>query len=655
MDVSIKINFSGIHLKIAIMKKITPLFLLSFFFLVNTTIAQTITINIDANATRKTISPYIYGKNNNLSDDPGNPTKAADWKLMREAGLRFTREYGGNNGTKYNWRLKLSSHPDWYNNVYAHNWDYAAKTLQDSMPPTQGMWGFQLIGKAASTTAANFDDYKYNGSAWWSGVNQNLAGGGTPNTAGGNKAQTEGNSNLYLMNWNADSTTALLDHWFGSKGLGYDKNKLRYWTMDNEPEIWSGTHDDIMPTQLSAEAFLQSYFAIAKKARMSYPDIKLAGPVPATEWQWYSWNNAKITANGKSYVWLEYFIKRVAEEQAASGLRLLDVIDIHSYPNETKDEDILQLHRIYFDTAYVYPGANGVKTTSATGWDNSITKEFVFERCNRWLKQYMGANHGVTFAVSEYGFTNNNANVTATSYASVLGTFADHNVEYFTPWYWHIGMWEVLHLYSHYAKTISVQGISSEEQTVSAYTSINNTADSMTIVLVNRSLTATRNVKVTLSNFAVANGTYSDKQLKQLPATETFVSHASNALQVGSVTVASNSFTVDLPALSTTAVLLKGKGSSTSIQTLVSNGIPVIIYPNPVRDQEHAFIRLTSQHPGDMKVEVYNAIGQVVYTKVYEGNVQVIDVPCGDLPKGVYMINAVSAAKETWVARLVKL
>ncbi len=637
------------------MKKITSLFLLSIIFLHHAIRAQTITISIDANAGRKTISPYIYGKNNNLSDDPGKPTKAADWKFMREAGLRFTREYGGNNGTKYNWRLKLSSHPDWYNNVYSHNWDYAARTLQDSMPSTQGMWGFQLIGKAAATATANFNDFAYNGSIWWSGVNQNLAGGGTVNAGGGSKAQKEGDPTLYLMSWNADSTTTLLDHWFGSKGLGYDKNKLRYWTMDNEPEIWFGTHDDVMPTQLSAEAFMQSYFAIAKKARAKYPEIKLAGPIPATEWQWYNWNNTKITVNGKSYVWLEYFIKRVAEEQKISGLRLLDVIDIHSYPNENKDEDIVQLHRIYFDTTYVYPGANGVKTTGPSAWDNSITKEFVFERCNRWLNQYMGANHGVNFAVSEYGFTNNNANVTAVSYASVMGTFAEHNVEYFTPWYWHVGMWEVLHLYSRYSKTTSVKSISSEEQTVSAFSSINSAADSMTVVLVNRSLTATKNVKVVLSNFTVVNGSYSSKQLKQLPATETFVSHTSNALQTGSVMATGNSFTMDLPALSTTAIILKGKGSSTGIETIAQQMMQVYAYPNPVSGDAHVFINLQVQPVNGLNVEVYNAIGELMYSKVYAGSIQVIDIPCEGLPKGLYMIHVFSEDQRKWISKMVKM
>jgi hypothetical protein len=633
------------------MKINATFFLLLFFFCNDQNYAQTVNINIDASADRKPISRYIYGKNNNLSDNPAMPVKSDEWKRMREAGLRFTREYGGNNGTKYNWRLKLSSHPDWYNNVYAHNWDYAAKTLLDSLPATQGMWGFQLIGKAASTTSANFDDWGYNKSVWWSGVAQNLAGGGVVNTGGGSKAQKEGDPNQYLLNWNADSTTALLDHWFGAKGLGYDKSKMRYWTMDNEPEIWFGTHDDIMPAQLSAEAFMQLYFAVAKKARARYPDIKLVGPVPASEWQWYSWDNKKIEANGKSYVWLEYFIKRVAEEQAATGIRLLDVIDIHSYPNENKDEDIVQLHRIYFDTTYVYPGANGVKTTSPSGWDNNINKEYIFERCNRWLNQYMGNKHGVSFAVSEYGFTNNNANVTAVSYASVLGTFADHQVEYFTPWYWYNGMWEVLHLYSRYFHENSVRAVSSEEQRVSAYTSVNDACDSMTIILVNRDLSALKSCNVKILNFTAANAGYTYKQLKQLPSAETFVSHNQNALQNGVVNVTNGAFSIDLPPLSVTAVMLKGKGSSTGIDVVKEEGIS--LYPNPASDQEEVYVNLKGM-TGALTLNVYNSLGQLLYSYSYAASSDAIHFSGAALPEGMYTISVVTASQQRWSARFIR-
>src|ERR1700752_483901 len=153
-------------------------FFLAMALLSQLSVAQTITVNVDAASGVKPISPYIYGRNNNVSDDPASPTPHAMFDTIREAGLRFTRENGGNNCTKYNWRTHLSSHPDWYHNVYTHNWDYAAKTMQDSLPAMQGMWGFQLIGKSASNLGNNFNDWAYNGSAWWSGVLQNLAGGG---------------------------------------------------------------------------------------------------------------------------------------------------------------------------------------------------------------------------------------------------------------------------------------------------------------------------------------------------------------------------------------------------------------------------------------------------------------------------------------------
>jgi hypothetical protein len=592
--------------------------------------AQTVTIQVDANASRKNISPYIYGRNGSVSDDPNSPTSAADWKIMRDAGLRYTRENGGNNATKYNWRKKISSHPDWYNNNYNHDWDYAAKTLQDSMPDTQGMWAFQVIGYAAANTTHNFNDYAYNGSNWWSGVCQNLDGGGVVNSSGSCNATTNGNTNLYLENWNADSTTNILTHWFGSGGLSYTSNNKIYWSMDNEPDGWDATHDDVMPTLPTAENYMQLYFAVAKKARAKFPNIKLTGPVPESEWQWYNWNNSKITVSGQSYNWLEFFIKRCAEEQTATGIRLLDVIDIHSYPTETVTADILQGHRVYFDTTYVYPGANGVKTTDPSGWNNNITKEYIFGRINKWLVQYMGTNHGVTLGVSEYDPNgNNSANVIANSYASILGTFANNNVEFFTPWTWFPGMWETMHLFSRYGKNTRIQSVSSNEIDVSAYASINTTNDSVTVILVNRNLSAAHTTNLTLSNFTISNGTYNTLQIKNLPSTETFVSHTNNALHTSTVTVTSNSLSISLPALSTTAIVLKGTSTTTGINQLSNNINQVTVYPNPSNGN------ITIQTDKEIgAVIMYNTLGEMVYHQT--SNKTIVDA--NNLENGVYFI-----------------
>lgn len=611
--------------------------------------AQNITIQVNANEGRIPVSPYIYGRNNNLSDNPSSPATTANINLYKEAGLRFARENGGNNATKYNWRRKLGSHPDWYNNVYDHSWDFASQDIQGRMPRLQVMWAFQLIGKAADNRNNNFNDWSYNRSQWWSGVGQNLAGGGQVNPAGGSQALVNGNPDLYLEKWTADSTTGVLNHWFGPGGLGLDKNQFLYWSMDNEPEIWNGTHDDVMPSLPSASAFMDSYFAVAKKARDRFPEIRLTGPVPANEWQWYKWGDQSLTIDGKYYCWLEYFIKRVADEQKATGIRLLDVLDIHWYPSESSNADLVQLHRVFFDETYIYPGANGVKTING-GWDGTQTKEYIFKRINDWLVKHFGENHGITIALTENDIKSSDPNVVSVVYASMLGTFADNGVEIFTPWSWKTGMWETLHLFSRYAKTTRVRTTSPGEATVSGYSTVNSSNDSMTVILVNRDLNASRAVTVNLTGFSVSNGNYKILELSSLPSTETFISHTSNALKSKTVAVSANSFMVTLPALSTTAVLLAGTGTGIEENQTHAEGMkPMSAYPNPTPGKFR--FHLDDNVPGNIILKFSDTAGDHVLTIKAENNSE-IDLSQTALTGGLYIVTA-RAEGHAWHTKLV--
>ena len=421
------------------------------------------------------------------------------------------------------------------------------------------MWGFQLLGQAALTTANNFNDYAYNNSQYWSGVGQNLAGGGILNPAGGSQALLNGDTSLYLEHWNEDSTTGILNHWFGSGGQGLDSTHVRYWNMDNEVEIWSGTHDDAMPVQLDAESFMQRFFAVAKKARTLYPGIKLSGPVSPNEWQWYAWKGGPVTgADGVRYPWLQFFIKRLAEEQQRTGIRLVDVIDLHFYPGSSNTTDILQYHRVFFDSTYAFPEANGVHLVNG-GWDNSIQIEDIFGRCQNWLNQYMGPGNGVTFGISETAVNlNNNPNAQAVWYGSTLGEFMKHGVEYFSPWNWEKGMWETMHLYSRYNKNNSINAGSDDELDVSAYATANDANDSITVVLINRSLTLPKTVTVNLAHFTLSNQPVQALTLSNLPAgTETFISHTNNALQSSTIMPASDtSLQVTLAPMSISSLQL---------------------------------------------------------------------------------------------------
>ena len=219
------------------MKKVFFILFIAIWSIIS--VKAQIQITVNPSQEIKEISPYIYGRNNNLSDDPSNPTPATSttkdsWQRYKDAGLKFMRESGGNNSTKYNWRKKLSSHPDWYNNVYSHDWDYAAKSLQTNMPDVKGMWAFQLLGWVAKTTASNFNDWGYNQSQWWAGVNDNLCGGGmvSPFPAKNGVTPTVvnyGDPNQYLESWPADSTVLILTQWFDKLGLNKTSFNTGIW------------------------------------------------------------------------------------------------------------------------------------------------------------------------------------------------------------------------------------------------------------------------------------------------------------------------------------------------------------------------------------------------------------------------------------------
>ncbi|HUI92508.1 MAG TPA: glycoside hydrolase family 44 protein [Chitinivibrionales bacterium] len=523
-------------------------------------------IQVDLSKGRRAISPYIYGRNNDVSDDPSAPMSAATVTLYNDAGLRMTRDGGGNNSTKYNWRRKLTSHPDWYNNVYPHDWDFASQSIVQRLPQTCGLWTLQLLGKAASNTQHNYPD---NGDG--SNASQNWAGGGGPTPT-----PHDGDPNLYLMDWPPDSTTAVFDFWFkpaAQGGLGLDSSRFRYWNMDNEPEVWNSTHDDVVKDTIPVETYLAKYFAVAKLARQRFPGIKIVGPVFTNEWQWWNWNNHFVGG----IPWMEYFIMRVAQEQAASGLRLLDVLDFHFYQNANSnaadEHNVTQLHRIWYDTTYDWPWANGSKAYPS-GWDESRKKQYIFKRCEDWFTQYLGANHGVTISMTETGISgiNIDGSLATVWYGSQLGTFADHGVEIFTPWYWNYGQWETLHLFSKNAKAIRVESTSDLDTTVSAYSSVNATGDSCTVILINRDNAATQTAHVTLAHFTPNAAAHNVLELSSLPTgSETFVSETNNALKKKTVTPAGNAFSLDLPAYSVTAVLLKGTSD-----VAVRMGIPAV-------------------------------------------------------------------------------
>ena len=526
-------------------------------------------ITVDTQKGIKKISPYLYGRNIDKISD-GNTEVTADETAfinqMLEAGIHFLRANNGNNATRYNWRHKMTVHPDWYNNVYSHDWAITAQKVLDNMPGIDAMYAFQLTGFAASSTDYNFADWNWkqeHGSYATSTLD--LAGGGEVSEDGKTLVKA-GDYTLYNMEWPADSTVAIIPYW--KDELKFDMSRFQYWSMDNEMEIWRGTHSDL-DLPVTGDFLVERYIDVAKKARAAWGDIKLTGPVAANEWQWCSVAsyNEQDRPKGadRNYCWLEYFIMKVAEAQKSSGTRLLDVFDIHWYPSEKDYESRVNWHRVLFDTTYNYPGANGIKMVNG-GWDNDNQKEYIFKRINDWLEKYFGKDHGITLGITETDLNDSDPMVTALIYASFLGTMQDNGVEIFTPWTWGDGMYETVHLFSRYGHANRIESVSTNDSLVSAYSSVTDKGDSLTVIFVNRAEKDAQDIQLKLSNFDAST------KLKTFTLAgiigETFVSHTNNALKEDAVELkvqggttsatgnSANKFSATLPAKSITAVLL---------------------------------------------------------------------------------------------------
>jgi hypothetical protein len=316
---------------------------------------------------------------------------------------------------------------------------------------------------------------------------------------------------------------------------------------------------------------------------------------------------------------------------------LLDVIDIHYYPSSSDAAKCVQFHRVFFDRDYDYPEANGIHTVTG-GWDASINREYILGRCSDWLTQYLGTNHAVGLAVTESGLASTNANVQAVFYASTMGEFLKNGVEIYTPWSWNVGMWETLHLFSRYNQKYYVQAASQNEPLVSAYPTVNNTADSITVVLVNRSLTDKQAVNLNFSGIKINPDTYGMYSISGLGATETFSSHYNNALKKSQVQATANAMTVELVPLSVNSIVMKSLVTSTSPE-IKKIGFKIKAYPNPTSDQ----VYLDFSVPGNDKVNIdlFNSSGQLVNTisnSFFEAGDHQINMDMNGLPNGIYWV-----------------
>jgi hypothetical protein len=220
-----------------------------------------------------------------------------------------------------------------------------------------------------------------------------------------------------------------------------DEGGVRYWVLDNEPMLWHVTHRDVSPTPLGAEELWKRTVAYAEAIKKADPSAKVAGFV---SWGWmdlfYSardqgpdnYRTKPDWAAHGSQPLAEWFIRRCGEYKRKHGRALVDIFDLHWYPQGKvgdrgvylgKGADVelnalrLRSTRDLWDPAYV-----------PESWIRDVTGESteVLRRVRRWIDKY---NPGMQVCLGEYNFGGADTVAGGLAQADLFGVFAREGLD----------------------------------------------------------------------------------------------------------------------------------------------------------------------------------------------------------------------------------
>jgi hypothetical protein len=264
-----------------------PVFYLDDISLVgsSTPPTTTITLTIDAARQRRPISPYIYGMN------------FAPEELAGELDLPINR-WGGNSTSRYNYQTDISNHAfDWYfQNIKETDATRRPGRLlgQPLCRPeradgdTQSLLTLPMSGWVANGVdrACGYDVNKYGAQQEVDPYPPHRCGNGV-RTDG---SRITGNDPLDTSLAAPPSFTAGWVDFLKGKYGAAEAGGVRFYDLDNEPDIWYETHRDVKPVGWKYQEFRDATVAYAAAVKAADPGALLLGPV-VNGWTYY-WHGA---------------------------------------------------------------------------------------------------------------------------------------------------------------------------------------------------------------------------------------------------------------------------------------------------------------------------------------------------------------------------
>lgn len=377
---------------------------------------------------RRPIDPLIYG--------------VSTLDLLPSGALHYPlRRWGGNWTTTYNWENSTRNvGMDWYWINYADDLTscgtrsdcVVSDCLERGEAPLVTVpmigwtpkdrvrrWSFSVAkyGAQQETECTRGDPGWCNADA-----GNGILSGGTPITNDPTDCYAPVTSS-FAGNWVTHLTGT-----FGTAASG----GVPFYALDNEPMLWNSTHRDVHPTAVDYDGIWSRTLDYASVLKAGDPGAKIFGPVV---WGWcaYFYSASDGCEPGADHEahgdFLPWYLDQVEAYRQAHGVRLVDYLDIHYYPqsgsvystDESAVTSALRLRSLksLYDPSYV-----------DESWISLPVR--LIPRMRSWIDAHAP---GTKLAITEYNFGDaDNGVSSALAQAEALAIFGREGVDAANRW-----------------------------------------------------------------------------------------------------------------------------------------------------------------------------------------------------------------------------
>jgi hypothetical protein len=385
-------------------------------------------LEVDVNADRHPISPYIYGMN------------FADEALAEVVRLPV-RRWGGNSASRYNWQIDVHNTGfDWYfENIPNAPGRIDQFVTQDQGTGTETILTMPLIGWTPKRRAESHPyDCGFKISVY--GAQDDADWSWDPDCGNGLQGGSPiiGNDPLDTSKVITESfVTAWVDHLVTTHGTAANGGVMFY-NLDNEPMLWSSTHRDVHPAGTTYDEMRDKTWTYAAAIKAADPTAQTLGPVT---WGWcaYLYSGADGCGPGSDRAahggvdFTPWYLAQMQDYENTHGVRILNYLDLHYYPhlndvalspagNAQTQALRLRSTRSLWDPTY-----------QDEGWISDMTDEPV--QFIPRMKQWVADNYpGTKLAITEYNWGALDHINGALAQADVLGIFGREGLDLATLW-----------------------------------------------------------------------------------------------------------------------------------------------------------------------------------------------------------------------------